>query len=369
MTSDLRRVLLTAYPPDMGVARHVIDLAEGALAAGWKVDLASPAGSEQAEALAGRPGVRLHGLPGEHGPPSPTDAVAIPPLVRLVGDATVVHAHSSKAGFLTRLAAASAGRRRRTVFSPHAWSFWSADGPRAQLYLALERLAAHWCRTIVAVSAAERDAGVRAGVGRAADYRVVLNGVDVDRFSAPPSPVRGRVLFLGRLAPQKRPDVALRAFARLRELVPDATLDFVGDGSLRPELDRLAASLGVGDAVRFLGTRGDVPALLAGASCFVLTSDYEGCPLTVLEAMAAGVPVVATAVGGVPELVSERTGVLVPAADIEATAHALAGVLGDEPSARRLGDAAREEARSRFSVDRMVAETLALYDEIARETR
>jgi glycosyltransferase involved in cell wall biosynthesis len=357
---------LTSYPPDGGVARVVIDLAEGVLARGWTVDVACPAGSDQWAALGNRDGVRLHALRAPHGRPGPGDTLDLPLLVRLVRRADVVHAHASKAGFLTRLAAALTGHRSRTVFSPHAWSFWSATGGRRRFYAELERASARWCRWIVAVSFAERDAGLRTGVGTPEQYRVIQNGIDLQRFDGAPEPVPGRVLFVGRLAPQKRPDVAVRAFVEVLQRHPQARLDVAADGPLRDDVAELVATLGAGNAVRLLGRRDDVPGLLAQAQCTLLTSDYEGLPLAVLESMAAGVPAVATSVGGVPELVVDGiTGLLVPPGDPHAAAAALDRLLADPLFARQLGETARELVRSRHSRGRMVSETASLYDALA----
>jgi len=367
LESVRHRLLLTSYPSDGGVARVVIDLAEGALSLGWTIDLAGPPDSEPWAVLDGRDGVRLHALRGRHGPPRPGDAVDLPLLVRLVRGADVVHAHSSKAGFLTRLAAALTGRSSRAVFSPHAWSFWSATGARRRFFLGVERAAASWCHTIATVSIAERDAGLHARVGEPRQYRVIRNGVDVQRFGAAPAPLAGRVLFVGRLAPQKRPDVAVRAFGEVLRRHPDAHLDVAADGPLRGDVEALVGALGLNGAVTLLGQRQDVPNLLARAQCTLLTSDYEGLPLTVLESMAAGVPVVATNVGGIPEVVVDgRTGLLVPPGDPHAAAGAIDRLLADQALARRLGDAGRELVRSRHSRERMVAETCAVYDALIR---
>ncbi len=337
------------------------DLVDGLDAAAWEVHVACPPASTLWAALQGREEVRLHPL-GPSRRPSPGDAASLARLVPLIRQADVVHVHSAKAGFLGRLAAALAGRTRRCVYTPHAWSFWAASGAEAALYLRLERLAARWCAAIVAVSAAEREAGLEAGVGRPEQYRVIPNGVDLARFGVPRAPVRGRVLFLGRLAPQKRPDLALAALGQLART--DAELVFASDGPDRVALERSARELGVADRVQFLGYRDDVPELLAGAACVLLTSDYEGLPLTVLEAMAAGVPVVATRVGGVEEALGD-TGMVVERGDAGGIAAALARVLGDEGEAARLGEAGRRRARERFSRERMVAETVALYEELA----
>ncbi|MFN2471258.1 MAG: glycosyltransferase family 4 protein [Gaiellaceae bacterium] len=358
-----RRLLLASQPLSAGVPRHVLDLVDGLRGTSWDVDVACPPSSTLWRALQGRGDVRLHELGGARRP-SPADAASLARLVRLVRRADVVHVHSAKAGFLGRLAAALAGRTDRVVFTPHAWSFWAVGGAEARAYLRLERLAARWCRTIVAVSADERAAGLAAGVGRTEQYRVIPNGVDVSRFALPREPVRGRVLSLGRLAAQKRPDIAVRAFARVRERMPHARLELASDGPLRAQVEQLVSALGIADSVELLGYRDDVPELLSRAAALVVASDYEAAPLTVLEGMAAGVPVVATRAGGVEEALGD-TGLVVPTGDAEALADTLGRVLSDDALARRLGESARRRVQGRFTHEQMVADTLALYDEVA----
>jgi glycosyltransferase involved in cell wall biosynthesis len=356
-----RRLLIASQPLSAGVPRHVVDLVDGIDPERWTVDVVCPKESVLWRALAGRGGVHLHGMSAARGPSS-SDVASLARLTRLARRADVIHVHSAKAGFVGRLAAALAGKSRRCLFTPHAWSFWAAEGARRAVYLRLERGAARWCRVIVAVSQAERDAGLRAGVGRPGQYRVVANGIDVQRFRVPRNPVPGRILVLGRLTRQKRPDLAVRAFARLD--LPGAELHLANDGPDRERVEALARTLGVADRVRFLGYQQDVPALLARASCLLLTSEYEAASLSLLEAMAAGVPVVATRVGGVEEAL-DGAGVVVPPGDEAAIAAALARVLGDAAEAARLAEAARERVGRLFTRERMVAETVALYDEIA----
>ena len=359
-----RRILLASQPLDAGVPQHVLDLVACLEPARFEVAVACPAESTLWRGLASMPWVARHALGAERAP-SPGDALSLSRLIRLVADADVVHGHSSKAGFLVRLAAAVRGRAARCVFTPHGWSFWATEGAAARTYLGLERRAARWCRRIVAVSEHERDAGLTAGVGRLDQYRVIRNGVDLTRFDALPSPVAGRIVMLARLAPPKRHDLALRALEDVRRRVPDAELHLVGDGPGRAAVERLAAELGLREATRLLGTRADVPELLATAHCVLLASDYEGCPLSVLEAMAAGVPVVATAVGGIPEIVADgETGLLTPRGDAQALARALETVLADRALATRLGAEGRARARRELGRERMGAEVVALYDEL-----
>lgn len=360
-----RPVLIAAQPLHGGVAAHVIQLVEGLPAQEFEINVACPRESTIWTELEGRDGVVLHRVR-PHRQPGPGDLATLAHLRPLVRRAEVIHAHSSKAGFLARLAALTSGQRRRCIFTPHGWSFWAADGAEARLYRSLERLAAHWCHSLVALSEAERTAGLAAGVGREEQYRVILNGVDVERFSIKPEPVPDRIVVVTRFAPPKRNDLLVDAVALIRRTRPQAELHVVGDGPDRETLERQIGELGLDGAVRLLGLRDDVPELLSRAACFVLASDYEGCPLAVIEAMAAGVPVVATGVGGVPELVADReSGLLVGPGDAPALAAAIEALLSDPARARQMGEAGRAIARSRLSHERMISDVLRLYEEVA----
>jgi glycosyltransferase involved in cell wall biosynthesis len=167
------------------------------------------------------------------------------------------------------------------------------------------------------------------------------------------------VLTAARLHEQKGIDVLLDAAA----LVPGATFVVAGDGPLRQRLEARACQLEIAQRVVFLGQRHDVPDLMAAADLFVLPSFYEGLPLTVLEAMASGTPVIATAIGGTDEVISNgRTGVLVPPRDAHALAHAIERLLRDPDLARQLGRAGRAHVSDHFAVDTMIARVSNVYD-------
>ncbi len=147
-------------------------------------------------------------------------------------------------------------------------------------------------------------------------------------------------------------------------LVPDAVFVLVGDGPLREELEDRATRLGVEERVLFLGWREDIPEVLACADLFVLPSLYEGLPLALLEAMAAGLPIVATAIGGTSEAVVDGvTGLLVPPGEPRSLAAAIRRALDDEGLARRLGAASRERVRREFSAAAMARRTVSIYEE------
>jgi len=176
------------------------------------------------------------------------------------------------------------------------------------------------------------------------------------------------------LRPLKNHRLLLQAFAQAVPSLPDALLLLVGppdrlDPAYAESLQALAQELGLGQRVRFLGSRSDVPDILRASDVFVLSSDYEGNPLSVLEAMAAGLPVVSTAVGGVPELVQHgATGLLVPAGNAHALAEAITQLGRDAPQRAAMGRAARQTALERFDVRVMSNAYATLYHNLLNST-
>lgn len=168
-----------------------------------------------------------------------------------------------------------------------------------------------------------------------------------------------------RLTPIKGILYLLRAVAALHEEFPEVSLEIAGEGPQQPELEREAQRLGLAGHVQFLGWRSDLPALLPQWDIFVMPSLEEGFGVAALEAMAAGLPIVASAVGGIPELVQDgRTGWLVPPADPAALAQRLRELLHNPEQRRVMGAAGRARARERFSTDRMVAAIAKIYDDL-----
>jgi glycosyltransferase involved in cell wall biosynthesis len=166
------------------------------------------------------------------------------------------------------------------------------------------------------------------------------------------------LLAAGRLHAQKRFDLLLEAFATVRERVPKARLAIVGTGSLREDLETRARDLGVAESVTFAGFRADMPAVLSAADLFVLSSDDEGLPMVVLEAMAAGRAVVATRVGALEDMVDEgKSGVLVPRGDPAALAEAVIPLLKDDEQRTAMGTMGRAIVATRYPLDRCLLET------------
>lgn len=199
--------------------------------------------------------------------------------------------------------------------------------------------------------------------------RVIENGVDLSRFTPPPEPPSGppRLICVARLDPIKAHKDLLTALKHLLPRWPDLSLDLVGAGPMKQPLEQQAHALGIVDRVRFLGGRTDVPQLLQAAHMFVLTSLSEGMPGSILEAMATALPVVATRVGGVPEIVDhERTGMLVPPGDPPALAVALGKLLSDPAKAREMGLAGLARAKERFTREAYIRRHCEVYEEIMK---
>jgi len=278
----------------------------------------------------------------------------------------VLSLHSSKAGALGRAVAPLL--RLGVLYTPHGWAFATGVPERdARRYRRIERLLARLPGTIVNVCEAERDLALSAGVGRAERHVVIHNGMP-ERPELPlaePQRAPPHVVMVARFEPQKDHGTLLRAAAQLTA-VP-WTLTLVGDGPLRAGVESLARSLGIAERVRFAGALTDVAPLLARAQAFALTTRWEGFPRSILEAMRAGLPVLASTVGGVHEAVQDgETGLVVAPGDVDATATALARLLRDPALRGRLGAAGRARYLASFTFDRMAAATLPLYERLAR---
>jgi glycosyltransferase involved in cell wall biosynthesis len=273
-------------------------------------------------------------------------------------EARIVHTCELYANIFGLPAAALAGvdvriGNRRELATP--------DKTRGQL--ACQRLAYATAHAVVANSAAAAAQLRREGVP-ARKIRTISNGVDCERFlpvRAADRPIR-RVATVANLRPEKGYDTLIAAAALVVAARPDTEFLFVGGGPLDASLRREVASRGLGSQVQFLGERSDVAGLLASSDLFVLPSRSEACPNAVLEAMAVGLPLVASRVGGVPELVeSGVNGLLVEPDRPDALASAMLDLMRRPQFASALGVAARQRAVQQFSFDRMVAGFEHLY--------
>jgi glycosyltransferase involved in cell wall biosynthesis len=305
------------------------------------------------------------------------DTATLARLVRLMRQFRphVVHTHTAKAGAVGRLAARLAGvpvvvhTFHGHVFSAYFGAFQSRMAARTERALAL------MSDRLITLSERLRREIASYGVAPLEKIEVVPLGLDLARFAPPGGVPRGRLReslglaaddpligSVGRLVPVKDHDLFLRAAQVLRRGGSQARFVIVGDGELRGRLEAQARELGLGDVVFFTGWRRDLPEVYADLDLLVNTSRNEGTPVAVIEAMAAGVPVIATAVGGVPDVVADGvTGTLVPGGDVEALARALAERLAQPAETRRMADAAQAEALERFSVRQLLCNLDELY--------
>jgi glycosyltransferase involved in cell wall biosynthesis len=249
--------------------------------------------------------------------------------------------------------AARLARVPRLLVTHHTPELPRRDSPAGRIW---QRLG-WWTRPEV-IYTSETD---RRSDARSLRSHVIPLGIELERFARGTPVLDGRIVGnVARLAEQKGHRDLIAAAALVVERHPDVRFVVAGEGELRDELERLAEPLG--DRFRFLGARGDVPDLLASFDVFAFPSRFEGLCLAVIEAQAAGVPVVASPVGGIRESVTDgETGWLVPPRDPDALAERIVWVLEHDTEARDVAAAARARAFERHSVERMVAETLALY--------
>jgi glycosyltransferase involved in cell wall biosynthesis len=204
----------------------------------------------------------------------------------------------------------------------------------------------------------------------AAKTCTIPNGIDLQRFGFSGPRAGGPAVYVGRLSPEKDVPSLLRAIAFVVAQAPAFRLQIAGDGPCRAELISLARSLGVAENVEFLGEIKDIPTLLRQASLLVLPSLTEGMPLTILEAMACGLPVIATRVGGIPEAVADgATGLLVSPGELQHLADALLRIHHKPDLGRQMGQAGRLRAENQFDVRRMVSAYESLYLKLLQDRR
>lgn len=302
------------------------------------------------------------------GPQDLKDGLSLRSVLAKLGKLDVVHSHSSKAGALARTLGRKAGAAQ--IYSPHGFYTMTGEAP---FYVGLvERILGRVSDRVIAVSQFEADHGVAIGIPKS-KLTVIPNGVEpyepLPRDEARAKlglPSTGFAIgFVGRLADQKDPQSAIAAIGRL-PAEPPVSLTLLGDGELRSEVDRLAAQ-----ARHPVRVPGSVPAarLLSAFDCLLCTSRYEGMPVSFLEALNCGVPIVTYDVGGASELVSEPDAGWVTDHDPAAAAAALSKLIA-MPARDRASLAARCRATARhYSAARMGDSTLALYDEAVRRRR
>lgn len=318
--------------------------------------------------------------------PTPRDLVALAQLAWMVrrDRPAIVHTHAAKGGTLGRLATLLAFPRRRgrpvIVHTFHGHSLTGYfSGRTAAFYRLVERLLAPCTDVLVAVSEEVKQDLVEIGVAPASKFRVVPLGFDLTPFTddanreAERASIRREwgvpedtavVTLIARLVPIKRVDRFLDAANRLSART-GVRFVIVGDGDLRDQLTGSDAARALGDQVVWTGFRRDVAPICFASDVVVLSSDNEGTPVSLIEAQAAAVPVVATDVGGVRSVVRDGvSGLLVGADDIDALSHAIASLLGDRERRARMGAAGRAHVTTAYTLARLVDDHANLYEEL-----
>jgi glycosyltransferase involved in cell wall biosynthesis/2-polyprenyl-3-methyl-5-hydroxy-6-metoxy-1,4-benzoquinol methylase len=288
----------------------------------------------------------------------------------------IVHTHTSKAGFVGRLAARLA-HVPAVVHQPHGHIFYGYYGAaRTRIYMALERLAARWADRLVVLTERGADEHLARGIGHLRQFATVPSGVPIRQLRAQAlrrdearaalglSPSAFVIAALGRLVPIKGFDLLVEALPDVVAALPATHALIIGDGPLRGALEGRAAALGMTSHLTVTGVRSDVAAVLAAADVLVAPSRNEGMGRALVEAMALGLPVVATAVGGIPAVVVDgECGRLIPPENPAALARALIDLGLDPAARRRLGDAACRRAEQ-FSTEQATGRLLAVYAEL-----
>lgn len=292
----------------------------------------------------------------------------------------LVHAHGSKAGFLTRLAAI--GTSIPVVYSPHCFSFHAGTKPVVASVLAgLERFAARFLTTrIITVADGEQTLARRFRVGSPQLFVTVHSGIEAGPYEKPVDMAAQKSMLhldsdvplvgaVGRLGEQKSPLDFVNMAAFIHKQRPDVHFVWAGSGPLEQAARQLSDELGIAEVCHFLGEYKNVPALLAVLDCFVLPSLWEGFPIVLLEAMAAGVPIVATNIPGNDEaVISGRSGWLVPPRDPAALAQRVLNLLQEPEQAAHFAKVGRERIYQEFTRTKMLRALQQVYQNIVAET-
>jgi glycosyltransferase involved in cell wall biosynthesis len=356
-TGSRPKLLIVATLAEAGGAQTFVrSLIEG-LRDDYTIDVAAhgPTGA-LADACA-QAGIPFHHVENLVRRPSPgRDVRAVLEIRRLIGRLRpdLVQINSTKAGLVARLALIGTGVP--AVFTAHGWAFSGRRGLARLTALFVEKATAPLSAAIVCVSDWDWQLAISRGIAPPQRLRHISNGIAVPEASPErgPWPLRPLLLCVARLAPPK--DIRLLLDALAQDDLQRWRLEIIGDGPDRASLQAHRDELRLSRRVEFLGERQDVAEHLARADAFVLPSKWEGLPYSILEAMSAGLPVIASRVGGIPELVVPGvTGLLVNPGDADALSAALRTLLNSGRRAREFGREGHARVKGHFRLDQMVA--------------
>lgn len=280
----------------------------------------------------------------------------------------IIATHSSKAGVVGRIAGWSL--RIPTVFTAHGWSYTEGVPKLKQrMYILFEKTIARISKGVIAVSEYDKQLAIKYKVLPERKIITIRNGVhDIQSDHFKPlvrSVKKPSIVMVARFAAPKKQIQLLRALSLLQHL--DWEVSFAGDGPLLKEAQDYARDIGISNRVHFLGDCQDVTKLLHNSHLFVLLSDWEGLPLSILEAMRCGLPIIASDVGGVSEAVTDGlNGYLIPKDDLKLLIEKLAYLLKNTNKGLEMGDQGRAIYKADFSFSRMYEETLTYYQEVIK---
>jgi len=288
-----------------------------------------------------------------------------------------VHTHSSKAGILGRVAAKLAGAKV-IVHTVHGWSFNDYQPKIKRLFFIwLERITARFTDKLIVVSEYDKEKGIDNCIGADEKYALIRYGIDYAEFGGKDENLRRELgiktgeLVVGMVScfkPQKHPQDFIKLASLVKTSSPRTKFLLVGDGALRGEIEILIRKLNLERDVILTGWRKDIPRILSAIDVFVLTSLWEGLPISVIEAMASSKPSVITNTGGVAEMVIEgKMGFLVAPRDMKGMSERLVTLLKDEDLRGRMGKNAKESLNFNFTLANMVTNSQNLYDALLRE--
>lgn len=346
-----------------GGGTHLLHLIPGLARRGFNSEVAVGRGGSASDELRAA-GTAVHVL----GPMGITAPLRISALCRSVRP-DLLHLHGSRAGFLGTLAARAVGAQP-VVYTAHAFAFKRRlSRPLRWLAARADSVTCARADRVICLTAADMRAASAYGIA-IGHATVIANGVDFNRYREgrnirhalgfdPAAPVVGMV---ARLVPDKDPLTFVRAAAQIRAQIPEARFLLVGDGPLRKDIEDAARTLGLADCLTVTGFRHDVPDLLASMDVVVLTSRWEGMPVSALEAMAAGKPLVASALPGLEIVIEDgTTGFLVTPGMEAHFARKVIDLLRDAGRRAALGASARRKAAEEFGIEQMVSATADLY--------